>query len=195
MNYFLFVSRNASKLTCSWSFRNSNFRFKYYSKRRKNSHFIICGFRYKVLTSAFYNQLTLLLIFFFVFSCIFSSYHEKATNAFTRACLGVASHLSTTPRWGNPAKSLFQRHNKQTCRLALYTVPLMLSVKQVAVNTNFKAIGLTRLGIKLKSTVSGADALTTRPSEPLYLVKKLAIVILRADFLILNYFLQKSHKK
>ena len=34
-----------------------------------------------------------------------------------------------------------------------------------AVNTNFKVIGLTRLGIKPKSTASEADAFTTRPSE------------------------------
>ena len=32
-------------------------------------------------------------------------------------------------------------------------------------NTNFKVIGLTRLGIKTQSTASEADALTTRPSE------------------------------
>ena len=41
----------------------------------------------------------------------------------------------------------------------------MLSVKQKAVNTNFKVIGLTRLGIKTQSTALEADALTTRPSE------------------------------
>ena len=34
-----------------------------------------------------------------------------AINAI-RARLGVARHLSTTPRWGNPAKCLSQRHNK-----------------------------------------------------------------------------------
>ena len=33
------------------------------------------------------------------------------------------------------------------------------------VNTNFKVIGLTRLGIKPKSTAPEVDALTTRPSE------------------------------
>ena len=32
-------------------------------------------------------------------------------------------------------------------------------------NTNFKVIGLTRLGIKLESVAPEADALTTRPSE------------------------------
>ena len=32
-------------------------------------------------------------------------------------------------------------------------------------NTNFKVIGLTRLGIKSKSTASEADALFTRPSD------------------------------
>ena len=34
-------------------------------------------------------------------------------------------------------------------------------------NTNFQAIGLTRLGIKPDSTPPEADALTTRPSEQL----------------------------
>ena len=32
-------------------------------------------------------------------------------------------------------------------------------------NTNFKVIGLTRLGIKTQSTAPEADALTTGPSE------------------------------
>ena len=32
-------------------------------------------------------------------------------------------------------------------------------------NTNFKVIGLTRLGIKPESTAPEADALTTRPFE------------------------------
>ena len=36
-------------------------------------------------------------------------------------------------------------------------------------NTSFKVIGLTRLGIKPKSTAPEADAHTTRPSELLYL--------------------------
>ena len=34
-----------------------------------------------------------------------------------------------------------------------------------AVNSNFKVIGLTRLGIKTQSTALEADALTTRPSD------------------------------
>ena len=32
-------------------------------------------------------------------------------------------------------------------------------------NTNFKVIGLTRLGIKPKSAAPETDAITTRPSE------------------------------
>ena len=32
-------------------------------------------------------------------------------------------------------------------------------------SAKFKAIGLSRLGIKAKSTAPDADALTTRPSE------------------------------
>ena len=58
-------------------------------------------------------SLLLLLLLAFL-----SSYHEKATKR-----LGVAGHLSTTLRWGNPVKCLFQRHNKKTCRLVLHTVP------------------------------------------------------------------------
>ena len=34
-------------------------------------------------------------------------------------------------------------------------------------NTNFKVIGLTRLGIKTGSTAPGSDTLATRPSEQL----------------------------
>ena len=34
-----------------------------------------------------------------------------------------------------------------------------------AVNTTFKVIGLTKLGIKPESAAPEADALTTRPSE------------------------------
>ena len=34
-----------------------------------------------------------------------------------------------------------------------------------AVNTNFKMVGLTRLGVKLWSADPEADALTSRPSE------------------------------
>ena len=35
-------------------------------------------------------------------------------------------------------------------------------------NTNFKVIGLTRVGIKPKFTVAEADALITQPSELLF---------------------------
>ena len=34
-------------------------------------------------------------------------------------------------------------------------------------NTNFKVVGLTRLGIKTQSIAPKADTLTTRPSEQL----------------------------
>ena len=39
-----------------------------------------------------------------------SYYHEKATKALKRARFGVAGHLSTTPRWGNPAGCLSPQH-------------------------------------------------------------------------------------
>ena len=63
-------------------------------------------------------------------SCIFILLSRESDQCAIRARLGVAGHLSTTSRWGNPAKCLSQRHNKSTCRLVLHTVPLMLSVKQ-----------------------------------------------------------------
>ena len=44
-------------------------------------------------------------------------------------------------------------------------------------NTNVKVIGLTRLGIKPKSTVPEADALTTRPFEPLKFVMSFEIKV------------------
>ena len=56
-------------------------------------------------------------------------YYVKAINALY-SCLGDAGLLSTTPRWGNPAKCLSERHNKQTCRLVFHTFPLKLNVKQ-----------------------------------------------------------------
>ena len=66
----------------------------------------------------------------YLFSCIFILLSRESDQSAVRADLGVASHLSTTPRWGNPPKCPSRRHNKQTCRLVLHTVPLMLSVKQ-----------------------------------------------------------------
>ena len=57
----------------------------------------------------------LLFSLFLQFSIVvayLSSYHEKAINMLKRARLGVAGHLSTTPKWENPAKCLFQLHNK-----------------------------------------------------------------------------------
>ena len=49
---------------------------------------------------------------FFLFSCIFILLSRESDQCAIRARLGVAGHLSTTPRWGNPAKCLSQRHNK-----------------------------------------------------------------------------------
>ena len=48
----------------------------------------------------------------FIFSCIFILLSRESDQCAIRARLGVAGHLSTTPRWGNPAKCLSQRHNK-----------------------------------------------------------------------------------
>ena len=65
----------------------------------------------------------------------------------------------------SPVKCPSQRHNKQTCRFVFHTIPLMLSVKQGSLYTNFQVIGLTRLGNEPESTAPEADALSTRPSE------------------------------
>ena len=45
-------------------------------------------------------------------SCIFILLSRESDQCVIRARLGVASHLSTTPRWGNPAKCLSQLHKK-----------------------------------------------------------------------------------
>ena len=69
-------------------------------------------------------------ILFFHKDALFILLSRESDQSAIRARLGVASHLSTTPRWGNPAEYLYQRRNKKTCRLVLHTVRLMLSVKQ-----------------------------------------------------------------
>ena len=48
----------------------------------------------------------------FLFGCIFILLSRESDQCAIRARLGVAGHLSTTPRWGNPVKCLSQRHNK-----------------------------------------------------------------------------------
>ena len=52
------------------------------------------------------------LFFLILFSCIFILLSRESDQCAVRARLGVAGHLSTTPRWGNPAKCLSQRHHK-----------------------------------------------------------------------------------
>ena len=49
---------------------------------------------------------------YFVFSCIFILLSRENYQCAIPARLGVASHLATTPRWGNPAECHSQRHNK-----------------------------------------------------------------------------------
>ena len=48
----------------------------------------------------------------FVFCRIFVHLSQESNQCAIRAHLGVASYLSTTPTWGNPAKCLSQRHSK-----------------------------------------------------------------------------------
>ena len=94
-----------------------------------------------------------------------SSYHEITIKALQRARLGVGGHLSTAPRWGNPLRVL---PNGTTSKLAGLFPTLSLwcwASSREAVNSNFKVIGLTRLGIKPNFTPPKANALTTRPSE------------------------------
>ena len=88
----------------------------------------------------------------------FTSYHEKATKALQRARLEVADHLSIKmkkiPRSAHPVDlSACSSH-----------CPFNVSSRET-VNTKFKVIGLTRLGIKPESTAPEVDAPTTRPSK------------------------------
>ena len=78
------------------------------------------------------------VIFLYV-AAYFSPYPQKAINALYRACIGVAGHLSTTPRWGSPATCLSQRHDERTSRLVFHTILLLLSVKQGS--CDFKVTG------------------------------------------------------
>ena len=52
-----------------------------------------------------------LSILFFIMG-IFILLSRESDQCAIRARLGVAGHLSTTPRWGNPVKCFSQRHNK-----------------------------------------------------------------------------------
>ena len=47
------------------------------------------------------------VIIFFLFGCIFILLSRESDQCAIRARLGVAGHLSTTPRWGNPVKCLW----------------------------------------------------------------------------------------
>ena len=55
-------------------------------------------------------------------------------------------------------------------------------------NTNFKVIGLTRLGMKPESTGPKADALTTRPSE---LLKQKQMGDTLNEYLFLQFLLRQ----
>ena len=77
--------------------------------------------------------------FFCILLHIYPPITRKRSKRYISSLIGVARYLSTTPRWGNPSKCLSQRHNKQTCRLVLLTVPLMLSVKQESCEYQFQS--------------------------------------------------------
>ena len=57
-------------------------------------------------TYTFYHRLKDI----YLFTCIFILLSRESDQSATRARLGVASYLSTTPRWENPAKCQSQRH-------------------------------------------------------------------------------------
>ena len=62
-----------------------------------------------------YGHLSANVVYFcivFIFSCIFIFLSRESDQSAIRARVGVADHLSTTPKGGNPVKSLSQRHNK-----------------------------------------------------------------------------------
>ena len=63
-------------------------------------------------TSRKIQQETFSIAFFKIFSCIFILQSRESDQCAVQAPLRVASHLSTTPRWGNPAKCLFKRYNQ-----------------------------------------------------------------------------------
>ena len=69
-------------------------------------------------------------------------------------------------------------------------------------NTNFEVIGLTRLGMKPKSTAPDADALTTQPSELLSgthafncFVKKLLWATFYGNLLLFKWIWAINHQK
>ena len=61
--------------------------------------------------------MTIAFFCYYYYSHIYPPTTRKRRSA-VRARLGVADHLSTTLRWGNPVKCLSRRHNKQTCQLS-----------------------------------------------------------------------------
>ena len=77
---------------------------QFYPKRRVNTN-IIQHNKKRSFIRDYLNEYKLV-------SCIFILLSRESDQCAIRARLGVASHLSTTPRWGNPAKCLSQRHNK-----------------------------------------------------------------------------------
>ena len=88
-----------------------------------------------------------------------SSYHEKAINALYELAKENLPAICLSHQDEGIPLSAFP--NGTTSKLAgLFSLLslLMLSVKQEAVNTNFKVIGLTRLGIKPESTAQETDA-------------------------------------
>ena len=56
-------------------------------------------------------------------------------------------HLSATLKRWLSDKCLAQRHNKHTCRVALHTIPTLVSAEQKSCQYHFlKSYGMTRFG-------------------------------------------------
>ena len=103
---------------------------------------------YMICWQVLSGVLKILNFSFYYYWHIYPPITRKRRSA-VRARLGVASHLSTTLRWGIPLSAFF---NGTTSKLPAFST---LSLKcwtssREAGNTNFKDIGLTRLGIELQ---------------------------------------------
>ena len=88
--------------------------------------------------------------------------------------------MSATQRWKHPVKCLAQGHNKQTCRLVLHIIPILLSAKQGSVEYHlFKVFWYdSTWEMKPRSIDCEADALTTTPSRRLKLSGKICATLL-----------------
>ena len=97
---------------------------KVYGGRRHSSSFIaqLCNESQILLSKCLY--------FSYLYFVAYILLSRESNQCVIRAHLGVVGRLSTTPRWGNPARCLSQQRNEQTCWFVLDTVFLLLNIKQ-----------------------------------------------------------------